>query len=355
MILEEELAMALTPQLIKDQEFELKFRGCDPLEVRDYLETIADEFFELQELYKEQLDELEILRKEKKSSEDYTGSLETDMQFTRKISEELKDGCAQKEEKLKELASEIEELQLRIADMEQENAERDEEVSAASARIEEAEAALKAVEMEKDILRNKIEILHEQNDDLKKEEVDFKSTLATAQQFAEDLKEKSKIEAAKMIAEAHAAIKKIRDDAHDELQRLPLEIEALKKKKSEVKADLKSTLASYLETIEVFYPDEVEVEVEVEGEGEVVGSVQENESDESDELFLKIELNEDGSLSPEDVAKLNGEDSGLSGIDEESLESLFHDDGDGENDDDASKLKDMFRLESQEEEEEPSV
>jgi len=55
--------MAITPQLIKDQEFQIKFRGCDPLEVRDYLETIADEFFELQEQCKEQFEELELLRK----------------------------------------------------------------------------------------------------------------------------------------------------------------------------------------------------------------------------------------------------------------------------------------------------
>ncbi|RUM46731.1 MAG: DivIVA domain-containing protein, partial [Desulfocapsa sp.] len=32
--------MTITPQLIKDQEFESKFRGFDPIEVRDYLETI---------------------------------------------------------------------------------------------------------------------------------------------------------------------------------------------------------------------------------------------------------------------------------------------------------------------------
>ena len=340
--------MALTPQLIKDQEFQVKFRGCDPLEVRDYLETIADEFFELQEQCKEQLEELEILRKAKETSEDYNSSLETDMEFTRKISEELKDGCAQKEEKVRELTREVEELQLRIADMEQENGERDEEVSAASARIEEAEAALKVVETEKDSLRAKIEVLQEQNNDLRKEEVDFRSTLAAAQQFAEDLKEKSKIQAEQMIADATAEIKKIRDDAHEELQRLPREIEALKKKKGEVKADLKSTLKSYLETIEVFYPDdeeEDEVASESAGDKEIEGS---------DELFQKIEINEDGSLSPEDVKKLQNGSEVSSDIDEDVLESLQSGDeerGDGE---DAFTLKETFSLKTKEEGENPS-
>jgi len=124
------------------------------------------------------------------------------------------------------LSREIEELQLRIADMEQENAERDEEVSAANARIDEAEAALKVVEKEKSSLQNKLEILQEQNRDLKKEEVDFKAALVTAQQFAEDLKEKSRIQAAEMIAEAKSEINRIRDEAHEELERLPREIDA---------------------------------------------------------------------------------------------------------------------------------
>jgi len=93
--------MVLTPQLVKDQEFRQKFRGVDPLEVRDYLEIVANEFFELQEQCAEQLEELKTLRDAKESTESYTASLETDMEFTRKISDELKDSCAQKEIKLK--------------------------------------------------------------------------------------------------------------------------------------------------------------------------------------------------------------------------------------------------------------
>ena len=331
--------MAITSQLIKDQEFQIKFRGCDPLEVRDYLETIADEFFELQERCKEQFEELESLRSDRETSADYTGSLETDMEFTRKISEELKDGCAQKEERLKELSKEVDELQLRIADLEQENSERDEEVSEASATVQEAEAALKAAESDRDSLQNRITILHELNSDLKKEEVDFKSTLATAQLFAEDLKEKSRVRAAEMIAEVNAEITKIREDAHEELQRLPKEIDALKQKKGEVKADLKATLESYLETIEVFYPDEEEndaaLKTPVESETEAV---------ENDDLFQKIEINDDGSIAAEDVAQLTDTPEDADDISEETFGSLL---GEEKKDggEDAFSLKDIFSLE----------
>ncbi|HIP83223.1 MAG TPA: hypothetical protein EYH19_06580 [Desulfocapsa sulfexigens] len=337
--------MALTPQLIKDQEFEQKFRGCDPLEVRDYLEVVANEFFELQEQCAEQLEELETLRDAKENSEKYTGSLEIDMEFTRKVSDELKDSCTQKEEKIKELTKEVEELQLRVADMEQEDTNHAEEISTMEAMIAEVEELLKESEKEKNALSSKIELLKEQNEELRKDEVDFKSTLASAQRFAEELKEKSRIEAEEMIAEAHAKIEKIRDDAREELERLPREIEILLKKKGEVRAALKATLEGYLETIDVFYPDD----------GVTSGKQAVTEASETGgggELFQSIEINEDGSLSPEDVAKLNdgsGQMPLLTGLDEKVLDSLLKGD-DGKVIDDDYDLKDVFTLENKEEE-----
>lgn len=323
--------MFITPQLIKDQEFQTKFKGFDPIEVRDYLEIIANEFFELQEQNKEQLEELESLREEKESSEEYKNSLETDMEFTRKISEELKDGCTQKEEKVKELTEEIEELKLRIADLEQENAEHDEEISTVLASIEEAEDTVKQIEKEKEALQNKIELLQEQNDELRKDEVSFKSTLSAAQQFAEDLKEKSKVQAEEMIADANGTITRIREDAKEELARLPREIDALKKKKGEVKAELKSTLMNYLETIEVFYPDE--------------GSESAVTEEGNSELFQKVELNMDGSLKSE------SDESTEINVDEKVIDSLLSGNLNGSTDSGDDALKGMFNLETNGEDE----
>jgi len=315
--------MTITPQLIKDQEFESKFRGFDPIEVKDYLETIADEFFELQEKCKEQEEELGLFREARESSEEYNSSLETDMEFTRKISEELKDGCAQKEEKIQELIAEVEELQLRIADMEQENAERDEEASA-------VEAVRKDGEIEAESLRNKIVILQEQNNELKKEEVDFKSTLATAQRFAEDLKERSQVEAIELVEEARAEIERIRDDAQEELDRLPLEIQALENKKETARAEVKALLENYLETIDVFFPEG--------SEGTTAESDAMDFEDDGGDLFQKIVLSADGTVSPEDAEGID------TSMDEEKLDSLLRDDGGSEQEGDDQTLKEMFSL-----------
>ncbi len=114
-----------------------------------------------------------------------------------------------------------------------------------------------------------------------------------------------------------------------------------KKKKGEVKADLKVTLQSYLETIEVFYPDDEEEE-SVTPEGVIA-----EEPEDYDELFQTIEINDDGSIASGDMDKLNDSPVHSSAsIDEEVLESLLGDEDAGETGDDVFSLKDMFSLET---------
>jgi len=57
----------LTPQAIKDQEFQIKFRGYDAIEVNAYLELLAEDFFELTEQNRIQADEIQALQSEQES------------------------------------------------------------------------------------------------------------------------------------------------------------------------------------------------------------------------------------------------------------------------------------------------
>ncbi len=57
----------LTPQAIKDQEFQIKFRGYDAIEVKAYLELLAEDFFELTEQNRVQVEEIEALQAEQES------------------------------------------------------------------------------------------------------------------------------------------------------------------------------------------------------------------------------------------------------------------------------------------------
>ena len=54
--------MSITPQTIKDQEFQTKFRGYDTIEVKAYLDLIAEEFFELLEAKNRQDQEVAALQ-----------------------------------------------------------------------------------------------------------------------------------------------------------------------------------------------------------------------------------------------------------------------------------------------------
>ena len=57
----------LTPQAIKDQEFQIKFRGYDAIEVKAYLELLAEDYFELSEQNRIHVEEIESLVAEQKS------------------------------------------------------------------------------------------------------------------------------------------------------------------------------------------------------------------------------------------------------------------------------------------------
>ncbi len=67
--------MAITPQAIQDQEFQSKFRGYDTVEVKAYLELIAEEFYELLEQVRQQFDELDVIVAERDALQDQKRAL----------------------------------------------------------------------------------------------------------------------------------------------------------------------------------------------------------------------------------------------------------------------------------------
>ncbi len=277
--------MTITPQIIKDQEFLVKFRGYDTVEVKAYLETIAEEYFKLQEKCRLHDDELADLHKKVSALEANNHSLKTERESSRTQIVETE-----------ELRGDVEELQTRIADLEAERTEFDEELSASEARIKDAENKVWQEKKSKENLANKVELLQQQTRDLKKEEVDFKATLASAQKFAKKLKHDSEQKAEDLIASARAEITALRQAAHAELFRLPEEIEELHAKREKAKNELRHILESYSSSLDTFVPAD--------------------EQQKTSDLFQKIAILEDGSLDPDDLEK-----SGLdrNSIDEEAL------------------------------------
>ncbi|MDO8946761.1 MAG: DivIVA domain-containing protein [Desulfocapsaceae bacterium] len=312
--------MSTTPQIIKDQEFQLKFRGFDPIEVNAYLDVIADEFFELQERCRLQVDDLQVLHEEKEELEQQKISLQASSAEARKMAEELRQSGLRMEQRLAVSIKEAEGMHATVARLEEEKKVQAEALNSAEARIHEAEEDLLREMSEKEALGHKIELMEEQQREARKNEVDFKSTLVAAQKFCDSLKEKSKQEADQLLETARTEITNLREAAHAELSRLPEEIKTLQEKREEVRKVLRTTLESYLQNLDVFAAGE-----DLQGSGGEIG-----------DLFQKIQILEDGSLASEDLAALNMEAGTFSSEDgeRELLSVLGGDKLEGDNEDD---------------------
>lgn len=325
--------MAIIPQAIKDQEFQSKFRGYDPIEVKGYLELVAEEFFELLEKVRQQDEEIEALSQEKGLLEEMNVKLEAEIETALQTTEDVRKESLAKDDIRAELEKEIEELQTARADLEEEQKEWEEEVIAAEGRVAEIGEKLNKRESENDGLRKKIELLEEQIKEFKNDDFDFKKTIGAAQRFVDEMKARAEEEASELIqsseTKASAAlqaardeIERLRQDAFTELSRLPEEIALLNQQKKQVRQDLRETLSSYLEKIDSF--------------SEVDETVKEYDFD---ELFQKIELNVD----PADHSDTEGsvEDSAGEAADEDEKLELDLSSDDDEEDEEAEPKEDL--------------
>jgi DivIVA domain-containing protein len=300
--------MAITPQAIKDQEFQSRFRGYDTVEVKAYLELIAEEFFELLEKLRQQEEENGELTRQRALAEEVSARLEDDVEATQRMVEDLRAAVAEKDAKLAEITKEIEEMQTALDDFEEERKEFEEEISEAEARVSDRDELLRESRVEMDNLRNKIAFLDEQNRELKKEEVDFKRTIGVAQRFADDLMEKTRVETEELVRQseqraqellrsseeksaralqaARDEIERLRQDAYAELSRLPDEIEQLNRQRRQIRGELQAILTSHLEQLESF-----------------AGGDEDVARYDYDELFQKIDFSE-----PDEAGELLSDD-----------------------------------------------
>ncbi|SHO46238.1 DivIVA domain-containing protein [Desulfopila aestuarii] len=287
--------MSITPQAIKDQEFQVKFRGYDTIEVKAYLELLAEEFFELHEVRRRQEDEYAELYEEVQALKEERENLVEESRQREERSEKSVIQFLEKDEMIVELQKQIASLEEQVAASDQEKnlqqeawgrqeAELREEIEQLRGRLAEnqSDASDNSGEVEK--LRGQIELLEKQVAEFKKEEVDFKTALVAAQRFADDVKNKAKEEADQMLEQAISEVEIYRKEAEQELANLPVEIEQLRSKKAEVREELKAVLTFYLKKLD-FDPAEA-----------AGGS-----DDDLSELFQSIPLGEDEGLEPMEV------------------------------------------------------
>lgn len=284
--------MAITPQAIKDQEFQSKFRGYDAVEVKAYLELVAEEFFELLEQMRKQEQEIAELQQEVELSGEIKQNLEDDIAVSQRTVDELRQELAAYQAKEEEFNKDVEEMQTALEDFDQERSEYEEEISATEARVSEKDEKLQESRAEAEGLRNKIEILEEQNRELQKGEVDFKRTIGAAQHFADDLTQKTEEKTSAALQAAQEEIEELRQQAFETLSRLPEEISQLCVQRKRVREELREILTKHLAELDNFSDQDEEITTyeynELFPQITLLDSGQESESDELDDLDLSL-------------------------------------------------------------------
>jgi DivIVA domain-containing protein len=253
--------MSITPQTIKDQEFQIKFRGYDAIEVKAYLDLIAEEFFELLEAKRRQDEELASLRarcqeltqgKENmeaklresgsavNSDEEARRTLEMEIRTLREqaaiLTKQAKDVETEKsallfarESRERALAEEVRGLRDKLMQQQRDTAGKDKDIE----------------DMRRRLAANDMQI-----GELKKDETASRHLLIAAQNFADELRREGEKEAHEMMAKAHAEVETFRQKAQEELARLPVEIELLHKQREQVRDELRRILQSHLEQLD---------------------------------------------------------------------------------------------------------
>ncbi|MGB3209842.1 MAG: DivIVA domain-containing protein [Desulforhopalus sp.] len=282
----------LTPQSIKDQEFQTKFRGYEPIEVKAYLELLAEDFFELTEQNRLQAEEIESLLAEQEALQRGKEALVAEVKISQEnvegIQTEIQDRYKHKDEEITDLTARIEAMSASVAATEEENSAYREKIAELEAQLAGGEGASLQGQAEIEKLRAKIELLEEQNNELKQEGVDFKTTILAAQKFADNLRQNSQEDAKKIMDEARAEIEQFRTEAEAELARLPKEIDELNQRKVKVRKELETILYTYLEALEVS-PE----------------SDSEHKEDDLADLFQSIQIPDGESVDPDDIDKIS--------------------------------------------------
>ncbi len=297
--------MKFTPDEIAQKSFPTKFRGVDPVDVKDYLELIARHTFELQEQVKVQAQkitdqdkELELAAGEKKSFDDVIDVFKDNIA-------KLKTELGEQKGRASRLAGDYDKIKGLAEGLQQERETLKTELSRAQTRLSEVESKGRMSQAALEELRRKLVVLEAENADLKTASMRHQQVTDEARNRADELIEKSKEEAARLIAVATEEIEQLRGEAVQEIYQLKDDLETLRAQRSRLRDEMRALLTSHLDRVDEFSAERMQV----------------NRS-EHDDLFQKIEFTELAAFEEDELRREFAQDSLEEAETEESEESL---------------------------------
>lgn len=282
----------LTPQAIKDQDFQIKFRGYDAIEVKAYLELLAEDFFELTEQNRLQAEEIESLKTEleflQREKDNFAAEVRLSQENAETIQSQIEQGYRHKDEEILALKADLESARATGDAVAEENRQLRQTLHELEEKNRGDAGVVRQDQAEIERLRARLQLLEEQNVELKQQGLDFKTTILAAQKFADTLRHNSEEEARQLMEKARQDVQRFRTEANAELARLPKEIEKLHRERLRVRDELKAMLHSYLEALELF-PDKEAATKE----------------DDLSDLFESILLPDEDSPEGGDISRIN--------------------------------------------------
>jgi len=227
--------MTITPQKIKDTQFRQKMRGYDVVEVRTFLERVAEEY--LGRIEKQEADERQIseLRQEVEQLRIQYEGWSKELAEGRKTIEHLTNECRREKKQNERQGRRLKTFQITIDRLQQENNELLGKSDLAHKRFREMKADLLKERSTHKKMQNAIQLLEKRNIQAKKQEEYLKKTLAAADKFSEDLIQKSEQQASEIFNRTRKEIARLRSEAREELAHFPSEIKKMKEEYSRVR------------------------------------------------------------------------------------------------------------------------
>lgn len=242
--------MTVTPQSIRDSEFQVKLRGYDQAEVREYLERIAEEYLRLIEHLDKREQSVKVLSRDNNKLREKSTSWKQDIVDARKAVDEIKNDCRQEKEQCEKQKQELKTLRKTVSQLEGEKRTTIKKLIFADTHIKKLKAGILQEQSRKKKLLQRIVLLEKENKDLQKEDNELKKTLATAQKFSEGMIQESEKQASEVLNRARFEIDKLRCEAREELAHFPAEIKRMKEQHGKVKEQLRAIVNEYLESFE---------------------------------------------------------------------------------------------------------
>jgi DivIVA domain-containing protein len=297
--------MTITPQAIRDQDFQTRFRGYDAIEVKGYLELVAEEFFELLEKIRHQEEIIQGRDQETEQDETDRNRLEEQLQDARQEILRMGEELAQRDEDKQHLDEELAGLRREIDAFDTERQSHAAALATAEQQKKEVEQQLRKTEIMVEEMRTKITLMKEHNEELRREEVDFKRTIGAAQRFADELRQTAERESMELLrqseekaraalASAYREVQQLRQRAYTEFSRLPAEIERLNEQRRTLRDELHQLLGKHTSMLDEF--SEINQEIT---------------HISYDELFEKINVADDGDELDESLDTPDPSDVGL--------------------------------------------